>query len=62
MGKDRRIVWVHPSKNTNCCPVHLADKYYMSLCPKVTGKSKPKVTGKSKPNFYVHTSGKTNAA
>ena len=54
MGKDRIIVWVHPSKNTNCCPVHLVDKYYMSLCPEVTGKSKP--------NFYLHTSGKTNSA
>ena len=53
MRKDRKIVWIFPSKNINRCPVRLIDKY-MSLYPSV-GKN-----GKS--NFYLRSLEKTNPA
>ena len=43
MRKERKIVWIYPSKNINRCPVRLFEKY-LSLCPK--GYTK-------KPNFYL---------
>ena len=53
MRKDRKVVWVHPSKDIRKCPVHLIDKY-MSLCPDVGAKSKP--------NFYLRPLDKINPA
>ena len=44
MRKDHKVVWVHPSRNINRCPVCLIDKY-ISLCPEVGPKNKP--------NFYL---------
>ena len=43
MRKERKIVWIYPSKNINRCPVRLLKKY-LSLCPKNYFK---------KPNFYL---------
>ena len=43
MRKERKIVWIYPSKNINRCPVRLFEKY-LSLCPK--GYTK-------KANFYL---------
>ena len=45
LKKERKVVWVHPSKNVNRCPVRLVDKY-MSLLPTVKAKAK-------KMNFYL---------
>ena len=39
MWKERKVVWVYPSKNIERCPVRLVDKY-MRLCPMVTPKTK----------------------
>ena len=46
MRKDRKIVWVQPSKNVLRCPVRLVDKY-MSLCPLL-------VTSRSIIFTYIH--------
>ena len=54
MKKDRKVRWIFPHENTNCCPVRLVDKY-MSLCPPVT-----KATMKS--NFYLRSLEKPNPA
>ena len=32
MKRDRKIVWVYPSENSDRCPVRILEKY-MSLCP-----------------------------
>ena len=45
MRKERKIVWIYPSKNINRCPVRLVEKY-LGLCP-------PNYT--KKPNFYLNT-------
>ena len=45
MGKECKVVWVYPSKNTICDPVCLVEKY-ISLCPPVIVKTK-------KLNFYL---------
>ena len=42
MRKERKIVWVYPSDNSNRCPVRLTQKY-LSLCPDYM----------KKPNFYL---------
>ena len=54
LKKDRKIVWIFPSKNIVRCPVRLVDKY-VSLCPEVTMKSK-------KNNFYLRSLEKPNPA
>ena len=43
MHKERKIVWIYPSKNINRCPVRLVEKY-LGLCPKNYFK---------KSNFYL---------
>ena len=43
MCKERKIVWIYPSKNINRCSVRLVEKY-LGLCPKNYFK---------KPNFYL---------
>ena len=48
MKKERKIMWIKPSRNLCCCPVRLVGKY-LSLLPK---------TG-SKPNLYLHSLRKT---
>ena len=45
MRKERKIVWIYPSKNLNRCPVRLVEKY-LGLCP---------VNYTKKPNFYLNT-------
>ena len=54
MRKDRKIVWIYPSDNINCCPVRLIDKY-ISLCP-------PVKSVKHKSNFYLRSLEKINPA
>ena len=53
LKKERKVVWVFPSKNVNRCPVRLVDKY-VSLCPEI-GKS-------NKANFYLRSLEKPNPA
>ena len=43
MKKERKIVWIKPSKNVKRCPVHIVEKYF-KLLPK----------SGSKPNLYLH--------
>ena len=43
MRKERKVVWIYPSKNINRCPIRLFSKY-ISLCPKGYYK---------KDNFYL---------
>ena len=45
LHKERKTVWVYPSRDIVCCPVHLVDKY-MGLCP-------PVFVGSGKDNFYL---------
>ena len=54
LKKQRKVVWVYPSKDSSRCPVHLVDKY-ISLCPQVTPKTK-------KYNFYLRALDRTNPA
>ena len=42
LRKERKVVWVYPSKDTTRCTVRLVDKY-LSLCPDYRKKS----------NFYL---------
>ena len=42
MKRDRKIVWVYPSENSDRCPVRILEKY-MSLCPPYHAKK----------NFYL---------
>ena len=44
MRKERKVVWVYPSDNCECCPVRIIDKYISLL---------PPVCGNRKPNFYL---------
>ena len=50
MRKERKVVWIFPSKNINRCPVHLVEKY-LGLCPKNYHK---------KANFYLQSLKVTN--
>ena len=54
LKKDRKVVWIFPSKNISRCPARLIDRY-VSLCPKVTSKTK-------KLNFYLRSLEKPNPA
>ena len=45
MRKDRKVRWINPNENINCCPVRLVDKY-VSLFPPVTKRT-------MKPKFYL---------
>ena len=54
LKKERKVVWIYPSKDSVRCPVRLVDKY-VSLCPEVTPKTK-------KHNFYLRSLEKVNPA
>ena len=45
LKKERKIVWIYPSENSDRCPVRLVDKY-VSLCPPFYRKA----------NFYLQNS------
>ena len=54
MHKECKTVWVYPSKNSECCPVRIIDKY-MSLLPAIKSTTK-------KFNFYLRSLEKYNPA
>ena len=54
LKKDRKVICIHPSKDSTKCPVRLVDKY-VSLVPEVGPKTK-------KLNFYLRSLEKPNLA
>ena len=54
LKKQRKVVWIYPSSDVNCCLVRLIDKY-ISLCSQVKNE-------KIKPNFYLRALEKPNPA